>query len=257
MESVGSQINNFLDKCNEIKTCKFIMATTKIKDLLKCIVNSPELYELFTTVSTNFNYIEAKQRCLIDSSDGVVNTSHVVLPDTVGDRLAFIFCLLVEFDRDSINFNWFLQHYFAEDGSYYASYHAFCDSVIVSLESLIKDVFAQELAEENSATAEQNLGGVAQQPQPKNNPQLSTYITTINMLIEQEKMFIEGSAIPDDDKDAGCNILCEIMNAVKECDTDLINALVCGYNYYILYNNSVSATIQNLFETIRLFEEAL
>ena len=33
VESVKRQVTEFLDKCEEIRKCKFIMATTKIKDL--------------------------------------------------------------------------------------------------------------------------------------------------------------------------------------------------------------------------------
>jgi hypothetical protein len=79
----------------------------------------------------------------------------------------------------------------------------------------------------------------------------------INLLIAQEKQFILESAIPDDDKEAGYKMLTEILNAVKQDNVDLINALVCGYNYYILYNNTVSESISTLFETIQKFEEEL
>ena len=137
METTITQIKDFLSKCEEVKNCKFIMATTRIKDLLKSIVNSAELYELFNTVAANFDYTAAKQKCLVD--DPAFGHSKVLLPDTIGDRLAFIFCLLVEFDRNDINFNAFLQKYYPKDGSYYASYHLFCDEVIGSLESIICD----------------------------------------------------------------------------------------------------------------------
>ncbi len=103
------------------------MATTKIKDLLKCIVNSPELYRLFDTVTKDYDYLSAKSKCLVRSGDGFSGKNYVVLPKTVGQRLAFIFCLLVEFDRDTLNFNDFLQIYFSEDGSYISSYRAFCN----------------------------------------------------------------------------------------------------------------------------------
>ena len=93
MTDTKEQIKSFLDKCEELKSCKFIMATTKIKDLLKCIVNCPELYRLFEAVTKDFNYISAKSRCLVTVNDGVFTRSYVVLPDTVGQRLAFIFCL--------------------------------------------------------------------------------------------------------------------------------------------------------------------
>lgn len=47
MSGTKEQVLTFLEKCEELKKCKFIMATSKIKDLLKCIVNSPDLYKLF------------------------------------------------------------------------------------------------------------------------------------------------------------------------------------------------------------------
>ena len=87
MKSTKDQILEFLDKCDELTKCKFIMATTKIKDLLKCIVNSPELYKLFDTVTKDFNYVEQKPMCLIRDSH---NSGKVILPQTVGQRLAFI-----------------------------------------------------------------------------------------------------------------------------------------------------------------------
>lgn len=146
VDTVKNQITDFLNKCEEIKNCKFIMATTKFKDLLKSIVNSAELYELFNTVASNFDYIAAKRECFVEGD--AYGRCRVILPDTVGDRLAFIFCLLVEFDRNDINFNAFLQKYYPKDGSYYASYHLFCDEVIDSLQAIICDIFSKELAEE-------------------------------------------------------------------------------------------------------------
>jgi hypothetical protein len=172
----------------------------------------------------------------------------------VGDRLAFIFCLLVEFDRDTINFNWFLQKYFAEDGSYYISYHAFCDTVIGSLEQMIREIFAKELSE--SQPLPQTTEGEEQKPTEQSG-QLSSLLSTIELLIAQEKQYILESAIPDDDKETGYKMLTEIFNAVKSGNVNLINALVCGYNYYVLYNNSISGSIQSLFETIQQYEEAL
>jgi hypothetical protein len=258
MESVNKQITDFLDKCNELKNCKFIMATTKIKDLLKSIVNSSELYELFNTVTSSFDYLAAKRKYLVESSDGFSDRGYLILPDTVGERLAFIFCLLVEFDKDTINFNWFLQKYFSEDGSYYISYHAFCDMVIGSLEQMIREIFASELNEVPAPQQqdEKESNDVVGE-EVNNGSKISDYLSMINLLVAQEKQFILESAIPEEDKDAGYKMLTEILNAVKECKVNIINALVCGYNYYILYNNSISESIQVLFETIQQYEEAL
>ena len=117
VETTKTQLMDFLDKCEEVKSCKFIMATTKIKDLLKSIVNSAELYELFQTVATNFDYNEAKRKCFIEAQ-GAYGESRVALPDTMGERLEFIFCLLVEYDSKANNFNSFFQKYYPKYGSY-------------------------------------------------------------------------------------------------------------------------------------------
>lgn len=251
MESVKKQVTDFLNKCEEIRKCKFIMATTKIKDLLKSIVNSAELYELFNTVVSKFDYNEAKHRYLVDGNNGMYSNSYVVLPDTVGERLAFIFCLLVEFDRDEINFNSFLQRYYPKDGSYYASYHAFCDDIIVSLENIIKDVFSGELNEEEPV--------VPQQPvliaEVKPDAELASKISYITLLIARESDFVTNSTLPEDDKEAALKILGQLTVAVKACDKEQVEALVCGYNYFVSYSNAVSQDIDLLFNAIGEFVE--
>ncbi len=236
VETVKVQITDFLKKCEELKNCKFIMATTKIKDLLKSIVNSSELYELFNTVATGFDYPSAKQHCFIEGS-----RCRVVLPETVGERLAFIFCLLVEFDRNEINFNAFLQKYYPKDGSFYSSYHLFCDEVIGALENMVCDIFSKELeAEEPVMVAENSV-----QTLPKGQSNEMALI-----LISAEREAITESAVPDDDKEAAVCILNSLENAVKVYDVPLIRALICGYNYFVLYANFVSGSVSDLFEEL-------
>ena len=243
MSSTKEQVLTFLEKCDELKKCKFIMATTKIKDLLKCIVNSPDLYKLFDAVTNNFNYVEQKSKCLVTTNDGFINRSYVVLPQTVGQRLGFIFCLLVEFDRDTLNFNNFLQKYFPEDGSYFASYQAFCKVIISSLEELIKQVFKDKLEEKIDPPA----------------PKLSRaeLLSAISTSIEAEKQYINQSKIFADEKENGNKILYALSEAVKAGDEDLIDALICGYNYFILYNKCVSSGVAPLIETLAEYEETL
>lgn len=251
MESVKKQVTDFLNKCEEIRKCKFIMATTKIKDLLKSIVNSAELYELFNTVVSKFDYAAAKQRYLVDGNNGMYSNSYVVLPDTVGERLAFIFCLLVEFDRDEINFNSFLQRYYPKDGSYYASYHAFCDEVIVSLENIIKDVFSGELAEDEPEEPRQLPPSSEVVPDASRASQIS-YIT---LLIARESDFISRSSLQEDDIQAALKILGQLTTAVRLCDKEQIEALVCGYNYFVSYSGAVSQDIDLLFNAVAEFVE--
>lgn len=267
-ETTKAQLTDFFNKCEEVKNCKFIMATTKIKDLLKSIVNSAELYELFNTVAANFDYIAAKQKCFVEA-DGVYGNSRVILPDTVGDRLAFIFCLLVEFDRDEINFNLFLQKYYPKDGSYYASYHLFCDEVIGSLEALVADVFSRELQEEQPAQPALPESVQSVQPQIQAQPQVqipqparpalpsatpnlqaAALINTICMLIDSELESLESSALAEEDKESARCMLESLALAVRAGDPQLIKSLTCGYNYFVMQTMLVTESLSPLFEAV-------
>lgn len=242
MPNTKEQVLSFLEKCEELKNCKFIMATTKIKDLLKCIVNCPELYRLFETVTKNFDYPAAKSECLISVNDGVLPTDCVVLPETVGRRLAFIFCLLVEFDKDTVNFNDFLRLYFPEDGSYFASYRAFCNIIIKGLQECILQVFKDELdavpsSEPNSDKAE--------------------ILSALEMSISQEMYFIADYAISAEDKENGIKILSGLLRAVRLGNIDIIDSLVCGYNYFVLHLGCVSDAITELIQLVEDYEKTL
>lgn len=241
------QVLSFLDCCDELFKCKFIMATTKIKDILKCIVNCPELYRLFEAVTQNFNYPEVKAQCLVSTDDGVYTRSYVVLPQTVGNRLAFVFCLLVEFDKETLNFSDFLRKYFPEDGSYYASHRAFCNTVIKPLQEAVSQVFAEEL----SASAEINA------PSSRPNEKKSQLIAAILLSISEEIGFVDESAINADDKGDGIKILTALAQAVRAEDGDLIEALTYGYDYFVLYHNCVSGGVAALVQAVANFKELI
>ena len=248
MVDTKEQVVTFLSKCEELKKCKFIMATTKIKDVLKCIVNCPELYRLFEAVTKNFDYREVKKACLVTTNDGIFERSYVVLPQTVGQRLAFIFCLLVEFDRGTVNFNDFLEKYYPEDGSFVASYHGFCDTVIKGLQDAVVQVFKDELA----ASAQEDMSEA-----DNANAQRAELISILSLAITEEIEFIEKSNVPEEDKEGGIKILLQLDGAIKACKEDLVDALICGYNYFVMYHNCYSEGFRALIEAISLYEHTL
>lgn len=262
METVKNQITDFLNKCEEIKNCKFIMATTKIKDLLKSIVNSAELYELFNTVAANFDYAAAKQRCLKVEGEGAYGRCSVALPDTVGDRLAFIFCLLVEFDRNDMNFNVFLQKFYPKDGSYYASYHLFCDEIIGSLQSIVSDIYSKELKEElpPPPQIEYHIGSdqaQGREPSIEHHALLSEQINTVCMFIEAERSLIDESDLSIDDKVSAHSILEALTSAVKAGDAEAIKGLFSGYNYFVLYAKTGTSVFERLLNSLGDYLEQL
>lgn len=240
------QVLSFFEKCNEFKSCKFIMATTKIKDILKCIVNCPDLYELFGEVTRDFNYPYVKSQCLITVTEGMYKRNYLVMPQSVEQKLAFVFCLLTEFDREAIDFNEFICRYFTEDGSYFASYHAFCDTVIIGMRDAVAEVFKEELANPSIKPFEEK----------KINTAKAGLISAINLAISEEMQFISTSrVVPDEEKTGGLAMLSQLFEAVKADNISLTNALLCGYNYFVLYNRCVSDGLASLIQQVTAFEQ--
>lgn len=246
MQSTKEQIENFLLKCEEMKNCKFIVAPTKIADLLKCIVNSRELYGLFDAVTNNFDYPTVKSNCLVTISNSTYERSYVTLPQTTGQVLAFIFCLLMEFNNNTLNFNDFLRRYFPEDGSYVASYRAFCAVIIKSLQDAVMQVFENELNNPDYAA-------IPEKPDAKK----AQLISVANILISQEIEYLTKCSIPDEDKEGGLKLLYQLLSAIKNADKNLTEALACGYNYFILYNKCISENVTELFAFIVEFEKSI
>lgn len=249
MSSTKEQVSEFLKKCEDLKSCKFIMATKKIKDLLKCIVNCPEIYRLFEAVTHSFNYPEMKKACLVTENAGMFEKNYVVLPQTVGHRLAFIFCLLVEFDENTINFNEFLCKYYPEDGSFVAGYRMFCDTVIVGLQEAVIQVFKDRLNEPDGAEETEAV--------PEANPQKAKYISALETAIAEELYYLSNSNLSDADKEVGSNILAQLYLAIRDENKELIHALISGYNYFALYFGSVSEGLRALIETLTEFEKII
>lgn len=246
MQSTKEQVKNFLSKCEEMKYCKFIVAPTKISDLLKCIANSRELYGLFDAVTCNFDYPSVKSNCLVTISNSTYERSYVNLPQATGQVIAFVFCLLMEFENNTLNFNEFLRRYFPEDGSYVASYRAFCSVIIKSLQDAVAQVYEEEL---NSS----DYSVEPEQPDAKK----AQLLSVADVLIPGEIEYITKCYLPDEDKDGGLKILYQLLAAIKNGDKNLIEALACGYNYFILYNKCISENVTQLFAFIVEFEKYL
>ncbi|MDE7082605.1 MAG: hypothetical protein K2O89_02750 [Clostridia bacterium] len=243
MTDTKEQVLSFLDKCEELKSCKFIMATTKIKDLLKCVVNCPDLYRLFEAVTKDFNYLAAKSKCLVTVNDGIFTRNYVALPETVGQRLAFIFCLLVEFDKDNINLNDFLRQYFPEDGSYFASYQAFCNTIVKGLQDCISQVFREEIA--------------AIEEEKKHSVQVGEISSALSVALSQEIEYLNQSKIAEEEKENGLKMLSALAKNLKAGSVENVDALLCGYSYFVLNNKCVSDGIAELIELVEAYEKTL
>lgn len=141
MDTDRRQIDLFLHKCDEVMQSKFIIADTKIGELLKSIVTSDLLYAFFRDITKDFDYDAARKKYMNYMPEGTLNKRKLLFPEDPAERLAFVFCLLVDFDSKRIDLGDFLQEYFYEDGSVYGSFYAFSNQVIKPFRNAVRTMF--------------------------------------------------------------------------------------------------------------------
>ncbi len=234
MKDGERQIKDFLEKCGQLRRCKFIMATTHIKEVLTAIAASETLYGLFAEVTKDFDYISAKRSCLSVSGEGFAQRWKVVLPAQPADRLAFVFCLLAEFDRGTMNLNDFLQRYFPEDGSYSSSFRSFCNAVIAPFEEIVRQLAEDD--EDVSAEAVQNAA----------DPERARDITAFSLILARERDVISASAMSASDKGDGLAMLDGLEDALKGGRTGAAEAILRGYDYYSACHGGFSRLTEQL-----------
>ncbi|MCD8200961.1 MAG: hypothetical protein LUD47_02720 [Clostridia bacterium] len=235
-----SEVTNFLNKCDDLKSCRFIVAPTKIRELLQSIAASRELCRFFSDLTKDFDYNTAKTNCFVCVTDGTTRKNRLVISGEVNFRLAFTFCLLVEIDKQIINLNDLLSRYFFVDGSYYSSYQMFVEDVIAPMADIIKQCYSAVLV--SNDMSERRVAYI--------DSGVTNTMSLIETAVAAEKYNIETSQIPPDDRISGDIMLTEIESAVRRSDFKVASTILCGYNYYLQYYGFVSEDFRKLVSLI-------
>ncbi len=218
MDTGREQIDLFLRRCDELMQSKFIIADTKIGELLQAIAASDLLYAFFRDITKDFDYPAAKSKYMNYAPYGKTQKK-LLFPEDPAEKLAFIFCLLMEFDNKTLDLGRFLQEYFYEDGSFYESFYAFCNQVVKPFKNAVKVMFSESFeAVPSSAEAQEEKHGKTKKK--------GTYGC---FSVEEERKQLYASMLPDGKKVDGMLLL----NALERAkDKALQAALLCGYIYF-------------------------
>lgn len=232
MEQAFAKIDRFFTACDDLITGKFILADSKIGELLKSVASSKELTELFSAVTENFDYNAAKKAYLRFPAEKGAAHGAAFLPVERGDVLAFVFCLLVEFDAGSIRFNDFLLRYFYEDGSYTASYALFADRMIRPFRDIVRDCFPAAGKRGQTLRMERREDEI---------------FAAVSERVSVERNRIAAIPASEEDREAGDLILAEMYAAAGRGDAQELRALLCGYGYYLRGIRAEDVSSEELF----------
>ncbi len=129
MTTRAESLNNFKNKTDDLIVSKYLLADTKVSEVLKTIADSKILYELFEYVTDGFDYEMYKRICM--PKEG----GNFSLPKKREDILAFCFLLLMEIDAKKVDLLSLCEKYFSSPDGKQANYNNFALGVLIPFEA--------------------------------------------------------------------------------------------------------------------------
>lgn len=133
-------IEQFRSRMDELIASNYILADKKITDVLKTVTASKLFYELISYCADGFDYETEKAKAFGENG--------FRFPQTDKELVAFVFCLLGEFDSGRADILKILEKYFPAD-NYDKSYKRFCAELLTPFKDCVL----------NAAEAMVELGG--------------------------------------------------------------------------------------------------
>lgn len=205
------KIDRFLRICTELADGKYAQAGAKITEALAAIASSPDLTELFTAVTQNFDYASAKRNFLRLPAQGTARGA-AYLPAERSDLLAFVFCLFVDLDSGVLQLGELLSRYFYVDGSYTAAYTLFARRVVKPFRDIVADCYpALRIKKDGREDAFEQFSAL--------------------IPLEQARIF--SLALGEADKAAATLIFGGLSASAMRREGDTVKAILAGYRYFL------------------------
>lgn len=131
----NQEVQNFLDACDELINCKFLVAEYKITKLLQNIAGSSDICSLISECLQSYNRDREFARTYIQDGHGEFVC---VMPTEEYKVVALVFCTLADIDNKKIDFTDFIKRFFGNSEN---PYQAFIETMIIPFKSLISEAF--------------------------------------------------------------------------------------------------------------------
>lgn len=144
----NNNIEKFLNSCDELIGCKFLVAEYKLQKMLQELANAQEICSLIGECLESFNRDREFSKSFVQDGNGEFM---FILPDEEFKILALVFCTLVDIDAKKIDFTDFVKRFFG-------TYQEFVNTMIIPFRDLIKEAFgfSQEKQLTQNDNAEEN-----------------------------------------------------------------------------------------------------
>ena len=240
------ELDAFLKSTDELINSKYIIADIKIVGVLKAIAGSETLLALFGNCLTGFDYQEAKRKYLVKSPYLSDDKGEFVIPTSSRELLAFVFNVLMDIDAKRINLGDFLNRYFYDNGSAYAGYSSFINTMIKpfanSVKMLMEAVLDGEVQDPIEAAEQEEERRKNQQildeETAKKNKELSQKkywdsLKAVKEILLTNKQKVKNSKLSTEEKMQALLVIDTLANALDSGDKDAIFYAQVAYKYLL------------------------
>lgn len=145
-----TKIQAFYNACTDAKYAKFILAESKISEILRAIVNSPELVSVVSDSLAGFNFSSEFNKIQVKNEMRRIN---IMLPKDPNKLVAIVFSLLGEIDAHRVDFHDFIFSYFDAGGSTLLQcYDKFVETIIFPFRDTLCELVGYEVEDEEEET---------------------------------------------------------------------------------------------------------
>ncbi|MDE7464135.1 MAG: hypothetical protein K2M48_03805 [Clostridiales bacterium] len=222
----------FLNACETLRNCKYIIADSKIAALLKSIADNKQLYSMFGAALYDFDYKPTFTEC--------VGGNMFALPTDPKTAIALVFRILMDIDSGKMPLRNFLEAYFYNE-SINESYARFGLEVISPFESYCRMFISQ--ADTENADMSQNYDNMSD----KRRKDLKTdALACVAALIDYADTAING--VYDRAEYNAC--LNGLVRNLKSDETDGTISAYIGVKYAVAYFFKSNPDVNDIFKKL-------
>ena len=141
----AKELQDFCEKCDSLCSSKLILADKKISNLLKTIAASEDICIFLKDCLEGFNYkieyLKSKQ------PDGEKKDKYIIALPTEKSLVAFVFCLLCEFENKEKDLTDFLIEFYDFNELFNDGFANFCNKVIIPFKNTVTALCSGETEE--------------------------------------------------------------------------------------------------------------
>lgn len=137
------EVDKFLEACDDLLNCKFLVAEYKIQRLLQQLASASDVCSLVGECLEQFNRDREFAKTFVQDGQG---DFVCLMPSEEYKVIALVFCTLVDIENKKIDFVDFIKRFFGREEN---PFKAFLDTMIVPFKKLIEEAFNYSEINEN------------------------------------------------------------------------------------------------------------